>query len=64
MLLDEQGRYAEAEKTYREALAIQRKVLGQEHPDIVTTLTNLGNTLRPRGPARRGRGRSTARRCP
>src|SRR6185503_7169489 len=40
-----QGRYPEAERSYRDALAIQRKVLGAEHPDIVTTLTNLANTL-------------------
>ena len=45
VILDEQGRHPEAEKVYREALLIQRKVLGQEHPDIVTTLTNLGQTL-------------------
>ena len=45
VILDEQKKYDEAEKTYREALAIQRKVLGALHPDIVTTLTNLANTL-------------------
>jgi tetratricopeptide (TPR) repeat protein len=36
-----QGRYAEAEPLYQQALAIKKKVLGPEHPDMAMTLNNL-----------------------
>ena len=34
--------YAQAESLYREALAIQVRVLGDEHPEVASTLENLG----------------------
>jgi Tfp pilus assembly protein PilF len=33
---------AEAEALYRRALRIKETVLGPEHPELVTTLNNLG----------------------
>jgi tetratricopeptide (TPR) repeat protein len=36
-----QGKYKEAEEGYRKALAIYRKVLGEEHPDTATSYNNL-----------------------
>jgi Flp pilus assembly protein TadD len=35
-------RYAEAEKSFRELLDIQRRVLGPEHPDTANSIYNLG----------------------
>ena len=37
------GRYDEAEKLYRETLEIQRRVLGQDHPDSLQATRNLVN---------------------
>jgi tetratricopeptide (TPR) repeat protein len=36
------GRYAEAQPLVERALAIQEKALGPDHPDIATSLNNLG----------------------
>ena len=36
-LLQEQGKYAEAEPLYRRALAIREKALGPEHLDVATS---------------------------
>lgn len=36
-----QGRYAEAEPLYKEALQLSEKVLGREHPDTLTIHLNL-----------------------
>jgi tetratricopeptide (TPR) repeat protein len=47
--LDAQGKYAEAETMYLEVLAVQRRVLGPEHPSTLRTSSNLGNTLMHRG---------------
>jgi tetratricopeptide (TPR) repeat protein len=38
-----QGNYAEAERVYRQALEIRRRVLGSVHPDTLATLSNLGS---------------------
>lgn len=35
-----QGRYAEAEPLYRQALAIAEKILAPEHPHVVITYEN------------------------
>ncbi len=40
-----QGRCAEAEPLYKRALAIKEKVLGPEHPEVATSLSNLGLLL-------------------
>jgi tetratricopeptide (TPR) repeat protein len=43
--LDQRARYAEAEPLLRQALAIRRKVLGEQHPDTATSLDNLAGNL-------------------
>ena len=51
-----QGKYAEAEPLYRKALAIRRKVLGEDHPDTATSYNNLA--VQPAGPGQVRRGRA------
>ena len=41
----QQGRLAEAEADQRAALALRRKVLGEEHPDVTASLNHLGVVL-------------------
>ena len=43
------GRYAEAEKSSRESLAILGGSLGREHPATLATMTNLSRLLRDEG---------------
>jgi hypothetical protein len=40
-LLNREGKYGEAEGLLREALAINEKALGHEHPSLCPTLANL-----------------------
>ncbi|MBH8576113.1 tetratricopeptide repeat protein, partial [Nostocaceae cyanobacterium CENA369] len=40
-LYDSQGRYNEAEPLYIQALALTRKLLGEEHPSVASSLNNL-----------------------
>lgn len=40
-----QGKLEEAEAPMREALAIFKKVLGEEHPNVATLLNNLAQLL-------------------
>jgi len=49
VLLQAQGKLAEAEPLYRRALAIHEKVLGAEHPDTASSLNNLANLLQDQG---------------
>ena len=46
-----QGRYAEAEPVYVEALDIQRRVLGEEHPNTLATMINLAGLYEAQGEA-------------
>jgi hypothetical protein len=46
---DWQGRYAESEKLFREALAIRRRALGQEHPKVLQSMANLGRAIHRQG---------------
>jgi CHAT domain-containing protein/Tfp pilus assembly protein PilF len=48
-LLQEQGRYEEAEPLNRRDLAIKEKVLGPEHPDVALSLNNLAVLLKLQG---------------
>jgi len=48
-LYHSQGRYSEAESLYRQALALKRKLLGQEHPDVATSLNNLAGLYESQG---------------
>ena len=41
-----QGKNDEAEPLYKEALAIRKKVYGDEHPDVAGSLNNLAWLLR------------------
>ncbi len=41
-----QGKYAEAEPLYQRSLAIRKKALGSEHPDVGQSLNNLAELYR------------------
>ncbi|ORY58756.1 P-loop containing nucleoside triphosphate hydrolase protein [Pseudomassariella vexata] len=43
------GKYEEAEKMYRQALELQEKVLGREHPDTIGSMNNLAIVLGSQG---------------
>jgi CHAT domain-containing protein/Tfp pilus assembly protein PilF len=45
VVLERQGDYSAAEPLYREALAIRRRALGEEHPHVIGCLTALGEVL-------------------
>jgi hypothetical protein len=47
--LDQQGRYAESILLAEQALAIQEKALGPEHPDVATSLAWLAELYRLMG---------------
>jgi len=47
--LDAQEKHAEAEALYRKALALARKVLGEEHPDTIAAHANLASALDQQG---------------
>jgi hypothetical protein len=44
-----QGKHAQAGQMQRELLDVQGLVLGPEHPDTLTTMSNLAVTLRVQG---------------
>ncbi len=46
ILFAEQGHSRQAEPLYRETIAIERRVLGPEHPDTANSITTLANTVR------------------
>jgi serine/threonine protein kinase/tetratricopeptide (TPR) repeat protein len=48
-ILKNNGRLAEGELLYRDALEAFRRVLGDEHPDTLKAMNNLGNLLHARG---------------
>ena len=41
MVLEELKRYDEAEALYRQGLEIDKKVFGEEHPNVALSLNNL-----------------------
>jgi tetratricopeptide (TPR) repeat protein len=43
------GQYSAAETAYRQFFLIRQKVLGAEHPDILTNVDSLGSVLRRQG---------------
>ena len=53
--LQHEGHYAEAEKSFREALDVQRRVLGPEDPDTLLSANNLATlcSTKPTTPMRR-----------
>ena len=48
-LLEDQGKYAEAEPLYRRAIEIGEKTLGKDHPDVARLYNNLASLLKDRG---------------
>src|SRR5438105_4527903 len=44
-----QGKYAQAEPLYQQALTIRTQTLQPEHPDVVLSLNNLGALYRDQG---------------
>ncbi|CAM9892229.1 unnamed protein product [Ectocarpus fasciculatus] len=48
-VLQEQGKYAEAEPLYRRSLAVDEKVCGPDHPQVAIDLTNLAGVLEAQG---------------
>jgi Tfp pilus assembly protein PilF len=48
-VLDKEGHHAEAERTYRETLDIERHLHGSEHPDTLESMNNLAGTLAEEG---------------
>jgi tetratricopeptide (TPR) repeat protein len=49
LTLNSQGKYQEAEEGHRKALAIQRKVLGEEHANTATSYNNVAVNLDAQG---------------
>ena len=45
----EQGDYARAEPLYRQAMEIQKRILGENHPDYATSLNGLAALYEPQG---------------
>jgi len=43
------GQYTNAEAMFRQALALRMKVLGNEHPDVASSLNDVANALREQG---------------
>ncbi|OUL28469.1 tetratricopeptide repeat protein, partial [Nostoc sp. 106C] len=48
-LYDSQGRYSEAEPLYLQALSLKRRLLGEEHPSVATSLNNLAGLYDSQG---------------
>ncbi len=48
-VIDAQGRFAEAEELYQQALAIDRATIGEGHPDYATDLNNLAGVIDAQG---------------
>jgi len=46
VLYKPQGQYAQAEPLYKRSLAIMEKALGPDHPDVATSLENMGALYR------------------
>ena len=49
LLYRDQRRYREAEPLFQHSLTIREKVLGAEHPKVVTSLENYASLLRKIG---------------
>ncbi|KAI0829146.1 kinesin light chain [Hypoxylon sp. FL0890] len=46
---DQLGQYIAAEETFRRTLALARKVLGEEHPETLSTMRSLGRAILSQG---------------
>jgi tetratricopeptide (TPR) repeat protein len=48
-LYESQGKYKEAELLYQQALALRQKLLGDDHPDVASSLNNLAFLYKSQG---------------
>ena len=55
LVLQAQGKLAEAEPLYQRAIAMGEKTLGPDHPTVATRLNNLASLLQVRGSTTRPR---------
>jgi tetratricopeptide (TPR) repeat protein len=55
-VLEERGRYDEADATLQRALTMQEQLLGPEHEDVSDTLTQMGASCSAQGNYRRAKG--------
>ena len=49
MSLLHQGKYVDAERIQREVHGVRKRVLGAEHPDTLTSASNLASSLEDLG---------------
>jgi tetratricopeptide (TPR) repeat protein len=49
LLLEDEGRFSEAEPLLRKSLALRRQLLGEDHPQTLTAINNLGTLLQAAG---------------
>ncbi|GLI65193.1 hypothetical protein VaNZ11_008655 [Volvox africanus] len=49
LLLQDQGKYGEAEKLHRRVVACLDRLLGPEHPDTLSSVTNLASVMKAVG---------------
>ncbi|WP_226595142.1 tetratricopeptide repeat protein, partial [Microseira wollei] len=49
LLYKSQGRYSEAEPLYLQALELRKRLLGEDHPDVATSLNNLALLYKSQG---------------
>jgi Tetratricopeptide repeat len=49
VVLNRQGKHAEAEEIHRQTLKLYTKVLGAEHPSTLRSMNNLVDALRQQG---------------
>jgi tetratricopeptide (TPR) repeat protein len=49
MTLDSDGRWKEAEELFVQVMETRKRVLGEEHPDTLTSMANLASTYRNQG---------------
>jgi hypothetical protein len=49
LVLGDQGKYTQAEEMHREVLRLRETVLGKEHPNTLTSMSNLANMLKDQG---------------
>ena len=49
LMLESQGKYEEAERINRQALALWETVLGKDYPDTLTSMNNLALVLKRQG---------------
>jgi tetratricopeptide (TPR) repeat protein len=49
LCLYQDGRYDEAEGQFTKVFETRKRVLGQEHPDTLTSMVNLASTYRNQG---------------